>query len=446
MPEVISLAVSQLDLDTKNPRLGREYSSQMETARALAAQQGSKLIGLASHIIEHGIDPTTLSAVIQLPGRRPRYRVLEGNRRLLALRALESPSLITTALESRETRALAVLGAEFATRPIDRINCVRFDTEDEAKVWVELRHTTSEGAGLVPWTAEEKRRYEARFGPGSIELQILDFVKASGGIDKDATGSFITNINRALLSKKLMANFGLEKDKEGRVLSWFPADEIKKSLTKLVNDMYAGRQNSRSLNSPEHREDYFKSFTAAELPDPSLRLTTPAPLDNLPPSAGTGAKGSGKKTPAKPAPKPRSTVIPKGSALNPSSSRLKEIMRELSSLNLNDFSNAASVLLRVFVELAVDDAIQARPTLSNLASETLAKKLKGIAEELHANNQIHLNLKRVIVNVANSQTNLLAAGVFGWHQYVHNQYVHPKATELRQTWDELEPFLRALWP
>lgn len=446
---MIELAVAQLDLDPKNPRLGKEQASQLETAHALAAQQGQRLVNLAKHIVEHGIDPTTLTAVIALPGRRPRYKVLEGNRRLLAVRALDSPSIVTPALEPREARAINRMATEFAANPIDRVNCIRFDTEEEAQPWVELRHATGDGAGLVPWTAEEKRRYEARFGPGSVELQVLDFVKATGGIDANAGGSFITNINRALLSAKLQANYGLVKGKDGRVLSWFPVDEIKKALTKIVNDMYSGAVNSRDLNGPTEREAYFAGFAKKDLPDKKKRLDAPLALDELAagykPSGGGGG-GAPRKRP-RPQPRVRTTLIPKDCSLNPTSTRLVDIVRELKSMNLNDYTNACSVLLRVFLELAMDDAI-VQQSLQTAVKENdpLSKKIKAVASHLRSQDQISVQLKKAIDGVANNQTHALAAGVVTWHQYVHNQFVHPKATELRQTWDELQPFLQALWP
>lgn len=449
MPELIEVAVAQLEFDPKNPRLGKEQTTQLETAHALAAQQGPRLVNLARHIVENGIDPTTLTAVVALPGRRPRYKVLEGNRRLLALRALESPSIVTPALEPREARAITRLSAEFVANPIDRINCIRFDTEEDAQPWVELRHTTGDGAGLVPWTAEEKRRYEARFGPGSVELQVVDFVKETGGLDRDASGAFITNVNRALMSAKLMARYGLEKDKDGRVLSWFPVEEIKKPLTKLVNDMHSGAVNSRALNGPVDREAYADSFAKKELPNPRARLDAPVPLADL--SAGykpdgSGGKGGGRKRP-KPGPRVRTTLIPKDCSLNPASSRLVDIVRELKSLNINDYPNACSVLLRVFVELAMDDAIdQLKLRASVSQDDPLAKKIKIVAAHLRKQDQIGVQLKKSIDGVASNRTHALAAGVVTWHQYVHNQFVHPKATELRQTWDELQPFVQALWP
>ena len=449
MSELVEVAVAQLELDPKNPRLPREQTTQLETAHALALQQGPRLVALARHIVNHGIDPTTLTAIVALPGRGPRYKVVEGNRRTLALKALESPSLVTPALDPRDARSMSRLSVEFAENPIERITCFRFDSEDEARVWYELRHTPSDGAGLVAWTAEEKRRYEARTGPGSVELQVVDFVKAVGGLDADATGAFITNVNRALLSAKLMARYGLEKEKgTGRVLSWFPAAEIRKPLTKLVNDMHSGRINSRALNGPDDRERYADSFAARELPKASTRLSEPVPLDELGAGYKPGTGGSPKPKPKpKPSPRVRTTLIPRDCSLNPTSSRLVDIVRELKSLNVNDYPNACSVMLRVFLELSMDAAIDELKLKATVTeSDPLAKKIRAVAAELRKNDQISVQLKRAIDGVANSRTNALAAGIFTWHQYVHNQYVHPKATELRQTWDEIQPFVQALWP
>jgi hypothetical protein len=448
MPEMIELAVAQLELDPKNPRLGKEQPSELETAHALAAQQGPRLVNLAKHIVEHGLDPTTLTAVVALPGRGRRYKVLEGNRRLLALRALDTPSIVTPALEPREVRAITKLAAAFATEPIDRINCILFDGEDQARPWVELRHERGDGgAGLVEWTAEEKRRYEARFGPGSVELQVLDFVKTIGGIDGDASGTFITNINRALMSAKLQANFGLEKDKDGNVLSRFPLEEIKKPLTKIVTDMHSGNMNSRGLNSPADRDAYFASFSRKDLPAKSTRLATPVALADL--ASGhkpSGGGGGGTPKRKRQQSRARSTLIPKDCSLSPKSTRLDDIVRELKSLNLNDYPNACSVLLRVFTELAMDDTIDRKSLQTVTEQDALAKKIKGVASHLRKQDQISVQLKKAIDSVANNNTHALAAGVVTWHQYVHNQFAFPKATELRQTWDELQPFLQALWP
>lgn len=96
MAEIVEIPLAALLLDVENPRLVETQQTQQETARELAARQGDALLRLAQDIVEHGTDPTTLVAVVPTKGRHKRYRVVEGNRRVLALRALESPSLFVT--------------------------------------------------------------------------------------------------------------------------------------------------------------------------------------------------------------------------------------------------------------------------------------------------------------------------------------------------------------
>lgn len=123
---------------------GEEQPSQQAIYLALATQQGRRLIKLAEDIIENGLDPITLPAIVATDDRRRRYRVLEGNRRVLALKALDTPAIVSSAFSSgADQRRLNQLAARYSARPLDPIECVLFDSEDEAQHWIELRHTGS---------------------------------------------------------------------------------------------------------------------------------------------------------------------------------------------------------------------------------------------------------------------------------------------------------------
>ena len=84
--------------DSANPRLAQTSEGQRETLRALATEQGAKLTVLAKDIVEYGLNPGDPFYVIQLEDRNQRFVVIEGNRRLAALRALENPNIFEGAV------------------------------------------------------------------------------------------------------------------------------------------------------------------------------------------------------------------------------------------------------------------------------------------------------------------------------------------------------------
>ena len=99
MPEIVEIPLADLLLDVENPRLVESQQTQQEAARELAARQGDGLLRLAQDIVEHGTDPTTLVAVVPTG---------------LALRALESPSLVASAFSQGRNRKLAALAKRYA--------------------------------------------------------------------------------------------------------------------------------------------------------------------------------------------------------------------------------------------------------------------------------------------------------------------------------------------
>jgi hypothetical protein len=141
MFEYVQIPLADLLPDDGNPRLVDTAASQQETALALARQQGDNLVRLAADIVENGLDPTTIPAVVATADRRKRYRVVEGNRRILVLRALETPALVSAVQSQRSARKLTQLAARYVQNPIAQVPCVFFESMDDAEHWVELRHT-----------------------------------------------------------------------------------------------------------------------------------------------------------------------------------------------------------------------------------------------------------------------------------------------------------------
>lgn len=450
MPEIVDIQISDLLLDVKNPRYADVARNQQAAATALAEKHPAHIMKLAADIVEKkGLDPTTLPAVVATTTNgKKRYRLLEGNRRLLAIKALETPTLISGVLSAGASKTLTELSKKYASAPISSMNCVLFASEEEAEPWVWLRHTgENEGVGLVSWGATEKERYKARrTGKLKPTGQVIEFVEKHGSLSPEALASnqkINTNVERMIETTYVKSKLGFDVV-NGEVVSWYPADEIAKGLTRIVDDLLTKKKSVNDLYYAKQRKDYVDSLSPRYRPKKKTVLDEPVVLNDL---------TAGKKKPRKvssapkpqPKPKPRITVAQDG--LNVTTPRINEVYDELLNLNAENFTNACSVLLRVFVELSVDHLLEDTEAMSEnrIAVEPLKVRMKVAAKHLKGTGAISNSLQRAINAVADGQS-LLAPGVPTFNQYVHNKYTFPKPAELYAAWDELTPFLKQIWP
>lgn len=448
MPRRVDVPVADMLLDPANARLGQEQPSQQATAVALAKQQGRRLVKLAESITEKGLDPAQLPVVVATTDRRRKYKVIEGNRRMLALKALDTPSLIQSALAPVDFKKLTALSLKFASDPLDEVMCVLFDADEEAAAyeWVLSRHNgAQEGAGLVEWDSDEKDRFAARHGAKGTRNyagQAIDFLNQIDGASASGT-KIATNVQRLLKSEYVREKLGLDRI-NGELVSYYPTDEIAKGLRKIAEDLRSQAIKVPDIYDDKRRREYVDGFTRTHLPKKSAKLKDPVKLTDLPSGKASPVKPRKKPRP-KPKP-PRTTVAPSDSQLNPGPPRINEIYNELVSLSAETHPNAGSVLLRVFLELTVDDYLDTHTLMaeSTRRSTPLAKRLKTVAQHLEKTGAINAQLRQAIEKVADSRHGL-AASIPTFNAYVHNKYVFPKPSELRTSWDELQPFLEEIW-
>lgn len=449
MPQQVEIALADLLLDERNARVRQESASQQQAALALAEQQGPRLVKLAQSIVENGLDPAQLPSVLATGDRRRKYVVIEGNRRILAVKALETPSLVQGALRPSDFKKMQALALRFASEPIEEISCVLYG-QDEAEIafgWVVRRHTgQQEGAGLVEWASDEKDRFAARHGAGGRGLggQVLDFLELVDGPSSSPI-KVSTSLTRLLSTPEVRDRLGIDRI-GNEIISWYPKDEVARGLRKVVEDLRSERIKVKDIYNADDRREYIEGLKRTELPRKSQRLKDPVKLEELPSGKGTPIKSKPKKQPRSKQKASRTTVASSESNLNPGPPRINAIYNELLGLSAESFPNAGSVLLRVFLELSVDDYITNHKVMPSAerANAALAKRMKAVATNLHARGKIDKQLMQAITKIADGQ-HTIAASVTAFHQYVHNQYVYPKPSELRTSWDELRPFLEAVW-
>lgn len=453
--ELDSIALSDLLLDPANARLEDPADSQQSTILALAMQVGAPaLIRQAEHIVEHGLDPSNNPIVVPTGDRKKRYTVLEGNRRLLALRALDMPSLVDSVLTRPQSRRLASLSKRFQENPIEEVTCAVFPSEEEASIWVFLRHAGRDGGvGTIGWGSDEKDRYAERHGKRdrSTGGQVVDFIARHGDVDLNSGTGIVSNITRLLTTPQAQEALGVTV-KGGVVAALYPISEIKKGLDYVVNEFKSGNATVNDIYHAIDRRSFADAIPTSRRPNPSKRLEAPVPLRELTPDM----KPSTSPTPTSPARssrkrrprvRERTTVIPRTCDLDIDPPRANAIYNELRQLPVTTFPNASAVLLRVFLELSVDHYLEKNNVMSEKArrDSPLVKRMKDAATHLHKANRMSGQMLETIQKVADSGR-LLLASTITFNQYVHNIHTLPKPSEIMIGWDELQPFMERLWP
>lgn len=451
MPRRDDIAISDLLLDPANARLDTVQSSQQGTALALASQQGKRLVKLAASILEKQLDPSQLPIVLVTGDRRRKYTVLEGNRRVLAVKALETPSLVAGALAGGDYKKLQALALKYTNNPIDEITCVIYDEweADDAYDRVMNRHTgAQDGEGMVEWGSDEKNRFSSRHGRGrkrTMAGQALDFLEAVDG-PTSSKAQISTTLERLLGSPEVREKLGVDRV-SGVIVSNFPREEIAKGLRKVVEDLRSGTITVPDVYTAEQRREYAETIKGRNvLPKKTTKLKDPIKLDDLTSGTKTPSPVKPKKKATAKAKAPRTTVAEASAQINPTPPRINAVFNELANISADQYPNAGAVLLRVFLELSVDDYIVREKLMGQAAmnNAVLAKRIKAVVDDLEKKGEVTTQLKKAVYKIADSQ-HTIAASVVAFHQYVHNQYVHPKPSELRTSWNELQPFLEAIW-
>lgn len=446
------IPLNSLVLDSENPRLDAVQDSQRDTIRAMIEAQGEKLVALAADIEENRLDPSQSLIVMPEGDTGKRFIVLEGNRRTTALKLLDHPELAEGHLQPALYRRLTDLGQRFAKNPLRTVRCAVVNSRDEADHWIMLRHTgEQQGAGIVSWGATESARFAARRGKSSAALKVLEFVREHAGLD-DATQAklgklSITNLQRLINDPYVRSKLGIEKEKE-EISTQYPTEEVVKGLARIVLDLANQGIIVSDIDTKEQRKKYVNGFKKEELPDKATMGNDAQPLGTLGKAAGTTAT-AGKKSAPKPSTSTRAvrnTLIPKSCLLRISSPRIDKIYRELRRIRLDDFPNAAGVLLRVFLELSAEEYVTREKLMpqQQLDNAKLRDKISAAANHLESKGLITQQQLQPVRRAIQEQ-HPLAASLKTMHGYVHNPHFNPSPTELRTAWDNFEPFLQTLW-
>jgi hypothetical protein len=449
----IDLAIDRLELDLANPRI-INADNQREALQRIIDDQDLKLANLADSILEAGLNPMDRLLVMKST-TNGRYIVLEGNRRLAALRLLRNPSVLTD-LEIRPSlrTRFEILAEDFDPKAVEPVACFEVADRAEGTLWINQRHTgENEGRGIVNWEGVAT----ARFKGTDPALQALDFVLKYGGLTDEQRATIqarfpITTLDRILSTPGARSQIGFDV-RAGKLLTALPLEEAIKPLMRIVLDLAEKRINVTKLKLKEQLAEYASKIKGVDAPDLSRATSRPRAIEDLakhePPSASAPTPSPRKPRTLKPL--ERRTLVPKSDRLNITNEKIAQIYGELRSLQLTDHPHAISVLLRVFLETSVDHYLDKHEILLSLpsgdgqkpADKKLNKKVEDAVNHMVSQGSKRKDFDGVIRALSVDHSPLY---IHLLHAYIHNRFVLPISRDLAAAWDNAQPFFQRIWP
>lgn len=433
-PDYQPIAVTDLLLNGENPRI-EEASSQRDILSALLDREERKIEVLAKHITEHGgVNPSELPIVVKDKGKQ--YTVLEGNRRLAALKILGNPDLAEGYSIEKKMRE----HAKNANLPTTLL-CLVADSEEDARPWIEIRHTgENNGAGIVPWDSYMRTRWEQHTGKShdSNALLVAEMASSLYPDDKSLMADLatvvqtrFTNLSRLASDPDVRAALGIQI-KDGQVLLNVKPNRAKPAIKRVMKDLASEAGSVKNLYYKDDRRRYLEAIGSV-LPDGEKdALKEPIEVKG----AQVPAAARPPATTRNRAPKPK---VLKGFKLDNAGHKTQNILRELQGMDLQKTPNSAAVLCRVLVELLVEDAVK--------DAGWLREKDKKLKDRL--NTCVH----RIDPGGKDSRFTAVRAGLKDrnhWmsintlHQFVHNKNFNPTPETIVDIMENYRPLLTEL--
>jgi len=462
-----TLPVVSLQLDPKNPRIpsGGKDLTQRELIHDLVNHD--RVYELARRIVKRGFYPVESLIGMQQDNK---VIILEGNRRLAALKLLIAPEQAPDTHVKKFRRLANRIGSD----TIKKVRVLIAPDREAAAGLIIDKHTRKQvekwspvmqanfiaslvNDGMTP--KELREEYGVPVAEAAALLRRSTMYQIACGLNLPEEARAVVQNPRAfpsstldrLLDNPKVAEFlGIAFDGDKRLRGKIPAQEFRKGYEKIVTDIALGKVDSRTVNTTESMQKYLNSFGDAK---PDLRKKgkfTEKELFKGPAATGS-APPDGKPATTKGSPGPRlsATLVPHGVKCHLLSRRIREVFDELKRLNVERYPNAVAMLLRLLLEL----------TLANHFDKT--GKTKLLVAQMPPGKKGHdwsPPLSMMLKHVIEKDTILdgkplkavkklymgqhTALSLENMNNFVHNQYVTPTARELHGFWEALDPLLQ----
>jgi hypothetical protein len=350
--------VQDVFLDSKNIRIPMTLKNQNALIQDLFMNEDA--FEIAKSITHYGLFPDEFPIVTKEDNRTI---VIEGNRRLAALKALNSPEIIP----AFQSKLISIKKGNFS-----KIKVVVAPSRDEATTLIANKHTINLRKSWKP--LRQAYFYKSQMDNGKTIKQLisdfpehdifkfmrmLDMHKLAKSIQysneeiesivHDERKFPITNLERMYSDPNVRNFIGIDFNDKGEVVGKIQFDEFKKGYQVIVEDVATGSIDSRKYNSGAQRQEYLNNFPVGKKPNKSQRgsFTAKKVKEYIPAqSINKHKKDSSNKT-------LKGLFASSKVPFKVESSALKLIYDELHDLPVHKYPNATHDLLRSFFECSL---------------------------------------------------------------------------------------------
>ena len=437
--KITKAKIKSLALDINNVRLEIEHESQDEIINDLFMNEDA--MSILGSIHQYGYFPDEPPVVVKENGK---FVVLDGNRRVVSLKAMLSPAIAPSKYISRIERLMK--GYE----PIKEISVHVATSRDEAMEYLAAKHTKTTRKA---WSAlrrayfyyaqKEKgqsvekliERYKGADIPSYIRMYEMHNVALSLNNTSQETRNKVANkrtfqistLERFYNDKYIQETLGIDFNKVTGEASVPSGTDFDKVYSRVITDIVSGIATSRKALSKEtDRKKYLDSVVNEVLEKKTV---------------GKGKKKSAStfKQPKKSTSKKKVFLIPKNLESPFDTAGVGRVLWELQTLDYEKFPNATADLLRTFLEKTIKKYLEETGTLpppgttrGYIYLKTVLKKLKKDLEAVPNHRLVQ------VINVIEEKKWYLES-------INHNPDVFAVGDRVKDAWDQMYPLIKHIF-
>ncbi|ASV85725.1 hypothetical protein CES85_1094 [Ochrobactrum quorumnocens] len=469
----MDIDISAISLDVENFRHKKVKTEREAITVLLSDEKNHKVAALAEDIVDlKGLDPSVRLIVTEDTNNPNQYIVLEGNRRLTALKTLINPSL---AINLATHATFRDLSPSFLALNIQKVDCVILDRQ-EAYKWIKRKHYNAMGGkGTIEWGAIATARADATEGRPPRWMIALSEIAKEGHDDNvllEGIASKTTTVERVLATAQFGPVLGITFDQKSNSVKAENGNRVAAiSLLKtMITDMADKRFIVSAVDDANAQTDFVNRYAHLSVkkqsPKASSLSTTNTITGSTSGGSGSGGTGgaptggasvagaasanskssTGTNTPRANPVRDRKTLADKGLSIK--NNALNKLYNELRKLKVESNPHIGSAMIRIFTEKATmvfleDMSVTCRNPGGWLDQGIKLKEKVGAALHVLDPNKKDATLAyaRDIANGTKSHAHSLDQ----LNKAIHDHKALPAPSELITVWDRLHPYFQALF-